>query len=186
MPVPAFLPITTARLVLRSLQRADADTLFFYRAPPEVYQYQGFAAANEQQQAVFWQMLAEQPDLPDSWFQLAICLAENQTMIGDLGLHFLTDTAQVEIGITLAPAFQGRGYASEAMSAVFDYLFTHLHKHRITASIDPRNLKSIALVRKMGMRQEGHFIKSFKAGEEWFDDLYFALLEEEYHAFPKP
>lgn len=37
------------------------------------------------------------------------------------------------------------------------YLFSDLKKHRITASVDPRNIKSVALLERIGMRKEAHF-----------------------------
>jgi len=80
-----------------------------------------------------------------TWFQLAIIKKATNQLIGDIGIHFLTSNSkngQVEIGYTLNKTFQGKGYAIEAISAVIDYLFNTLNKHRIIASIDPINLIS--------------------------------------------
>lgn len=52
---------------------------------------------------------------------------------------------------------QGKGYATEAAIGVIDYLFSDLKKHRITASVDPINIKSVALLERIGMRKEAHF-----------------------------
>jgi len=46
-------------------------------------------------------------------------------LIGDIGVRFLDDS-QVELGYTLSPEYQGKGYAAEAVNAVIDYLFTVL------------------------------------------------------------
>ena len=43
------------------------------------------------------------------------------------------DPRQCEIGFTLAPDYQGRGYATEAVRLLAGYLFTVRGKHRITA-----------------------------------------------------
>ena len=53
---------------------------------------------------------------------------------------------QVEVGCTLNKTFQGKGYATEALTAMVNYFFTILKKHRIVASIDPRNTASIRLM----------------------------------------
>ena len=63
-------------------------------------------------------------------------LKNKAKLIGDIGIQFLTDNEQVEIGYTLDPGFQGWGYALEAVKAVIDYLFFDLMKHRITSSVD--------------------------------------------------
>ena len=64
---------------------------------------------------------------------------------------------QVEIGYTLSPQYQGKGYGVEAVHSIIDYLFNNLNKHRITASVDPENTKSINLIEKLGMRERSTF-----------------------------
>ncbi|MEI7530117.1 MAG: GNAT family protein, partial [Elusimicrobiota bacterium] len=86
---------------------------------------------------------------------------------------------QAELGYTLAPEHQGKGYATEAVVRVVEYLFK-LKKHRITATADPRNTPSIKLMERLGMRKEGHFKKSFWTGKAWADDVAYALLREEW------
>lgn len=119
----------------------------------------------------------------DTWFQLAITLKETGLLVGDCGLHSLKhDPHQSEIGINLAPDQQGKGYATEALTAVLDFLFSILGKHRVSASTDPRNEPTIKLLRSLGMRQEAHFRESFWFKGEWTDDLVFAILRSEWEA----
>ena len=64
-----------------------------------------------------------------TWFQLAIELVETGELIGDCGLHTLADRpGQAEIGITMACEHQGRGYATEAVSCLLDYVFRRLDR----------------------------------------------------------
>ena len=59
-------------------------------------------------------------------------LLDGGKLIGDCGFRVVeSDPAQAEIGATLAPEFQGKGYASEALRALLNYLFTTLKKHRV-------------------------------------------------------
>lgn len=120
------------------------------------------------------------PNIQNTWFQLAVCTKENNRLIGDIGIHFLADD-QTEIGYTIAPDFQGQGYAAEALNAVIGYLFIDLNKHRIIASVDPDNIKSIKLLIKLGMRKEAHFVKSIKMNGTWFDDCVYVILNEEWN-----
>jgi RimJ/RimL family protein N-acetyltransferase len=94
-------------------------------------------------------------------------------------VHFIDDL-QVEIGYIVSTEFQGKGYSTEAVKEVIKYLFETLRKHRITASVDPRNLKSIKLLDRIGMRKEAYFKKSIWFNNEWTDDVVYAILEEEY------
>jgi RimJ/RimL family protein N-acetyltransferase len=64
--------------------------------------------------------------------------------------------------------------------ALLDYLFTVLNKHRVFASVDPRNEASMALLRSVGMRQEAHFRQSLFWKGEWVDDVVLGLLRSEW------
>lgn len=173
----------TSRLIIDTLQAGDAVGLFAYRSDPQVARYQGWQPTALEQAAAFIAAQARlQPATPDSWMQRAIRLREGGELIGDLGLHFPADLdAAVEFGISLAPAHQHCGYAVEAARTVLDWVFTSLGRHRVCASVDPRNQASIALLQALGLRQEAHFRESLKLHGEWVDDMAFGLLAKEWH-----
>jgi RimJ/RimL family protein N-acetyltransferase len=174
--------LTTARLRLDVLRDSDADTLFRYRSDPSVARYQGWCPASPDEALTF--IRAQQDlslDQPDGWLQWAIRRAQDDVLVGDLGLRRPAGPDDsYEFGISIAPAQQGKGYAGEAVRALFDFLFGTLKAHRVHASIDPRNLASAALLRSLGMRQEAHFRESLKWRGEWADDVIFALLDREW------
>jgi RimJ/RimL family protein N-acetyltransferase len=121
------------------------------------------------------------PDTAGSWYQLAIDRQPEGSVIGDCGLHFPDhETAQAEVGITLDPAHQGQGYATEALQAALAYLFEDLGKHRVFARVDPRNRPSVALMERLGMRCEGHLRETVWLHSEWADDLLYAILAHEW------
>ena len=100
-------------------------------------------------------------------------------LIGDIGIHFV-DQEQCEIGCTINKHYHQQGFAKEALNAVIYYLFKDLGKHRITASVDPKNTASIAMMKSLGFRLEAHHIKSLYFKNEWVDDVVFAVLKEEW------
>lgn len=175
-----FKPIITKRLELRKLNMNDKEDLFKYRSLPEVYKFQGFKPNDINEIDDFINNIANYPNIPNTWFQLGVFIKNKQSLIGDIGIHFLEDNAQVEIGYTLSPSYQGKGYAVEAVRSVINYLFFDLKKHRVIASLSPKNLKSIRLLEKLKMRKEAHFIKSFLEDDKWYDDCIYAVLEEEW------
>ena len=176
------IEIKTSRLYLRPISINDADTIFNYRSLPEVYEYQGWRPNSIAETKYFIKTQIEKKlNIPDSWYQIVVIKSDSDELIGDIGLHFLrNDNQQVEIGFTLSPIHQGKGFATEAVAAVVDFLFNSLQKHRVIASVDPRNTKSIQLIQRIGMRKEAHFIKSLWFNNEWVDDLTFAILKEEW------
>ena len=177
-----FNPLQTERLLIRKLAAKDAQVFFQYRSIFEVYRFQSFKPKNMKDVDAFYSSLAGYPNIRNTWFQLAVCLKDDNRLIGDIGMHFLDDDEHAEIGYTINPDFQGKGYGLEAVSAAIKYLFTALDKHRITASVDPENKKSIRLLEKAGMRKEAHFVKSIKVNSIWMDDCIYAILKEEFAA----
>ncbi|AGG88491.1 GNAT family N-acetyltransferase [Rhodanobacter denitrificans] len=177
------MELVTARLRIDALRPADAEALFACRADPAVARYQGWCPADVAAARGF---IVTQPLQPaHGWFQRAIRLRENGRLIGDLGLNLPEDArASVEFGISIAPAGQGRGYAGEAVRALFEQAFGAWGRHRVQASADPRNLACVALLRALGMRQEAHHRESLWLRGEWVDDVVFALLAREWLAPP--
>lgn len=179
-----FSDLVTSRLIVRRLVLTDAPALFHIRSQIAITQFQVWEPQSVDEVVAF---IEEQTTLdveePDTWFQLAITLKETELLVGDCGLHFLKhDPHQSEIGFNLAPDQQGKGYATEALTAVLDFLFSSLGKHRVSASTDPRNEPAIKLLRALGMRQEALFRESFWFKGEWTDDLVFAILRSEWEA----
>ena len=180
MPAPEIL---TERLVLTPLRSGDAPALLDYRSDPEVCRYQMWVPRSGEEALHFidgFQSVVF--DTPGTWFQLGIRLRDVGPLVGDLGVHFPPDEPlQVEIGVTVARGHQGRGFGTEAVRGLLGHLFGPCQKHRVFASVDPRNRASMALLNGVGMRQEAHFRESLWFKGEWVDDLVFAILQWEWN-----
>jgi RimJ/RimL family protein N-acetyltransferase len=174
--------IITGRLVLSPLVPGDAEDLFRYRSDPEVCRYQTWTPASiDEARAFIDSMGAVDFDTPGTWSQFGIRLKGSESLVGDAGVHFPEgEPRQAEIGVTVAPEHQGRGIATEAVEGVLGLLFGSLGKHRVYASVDPRNAASIAVLSRAGMRQEGHFRESLWVRGEWVDDLVYGILASEW------
>lgn len=174
--------IETQRLLLKALEIRDTQAMYAYRSDPAVTRYHSWRPASEEEVAAFIRKINETGfNVVGSWFQLGIYLKGNQELIGDLGVHFLPPgNRQTEIGFTIRPIQQRQGYAAEAVEALVSYLFKTLCKHRITASVDPKNTASLALLEKIGMRKEAHFRQSLWIADGWKDDVIYAVLNEEW------
>lgn len=174
--------ILTRRLRLSPLHPGDAEGLFDYRSDPEVCRYQAYEPGSlDDAQELIGGLQSIAFDIPDSWFQFGIRVQESGLLIGDIGAHFIaTDSRQVEIGFTVAPRHQGQGFGTEAVSGLIHHLLVVLQKHRVFASVDPRNKPCIKLLKRVGMRKEAHFRKSLWLKGEWVDDMVFGILRSEW------
>ncbi len=178
---PAFI-LPTMRLYLRPIRISDAEAIFEYKSNKEVNKFQGFIPKTVSEVEFFIKnKTARELNIENTWFQFVIICDGNNEIIGDVGVHFLEGgNNQVEFGITLRADYQQYGYAKEAMQTVFCFLFRDLKKHRITASVDPRNIPSIKLLESLKMRKEAYFKKSLFIENEWVDDIIYAILAEEF------
>ncbi len=121
------------------------------------------------------------PGIPGTWFQIAIEMKDTKVLIGDCAIHTLPqDANQAEIGFTLNPMYQNKGFAAEAVRYLLEYIFNVLDMHRVIAVTDVRNKNSIKLLEKLGFRREGHFIKNAWNKGEYTDEFLFAMLKEEW------
>ncbi|MDR2954222.1 MAG: GNAT family N-acetyltransferase [Prevotella sp.] len=173
--------LETTRLIIRPIRPEDKNEIFKYRSDKEVNKYQGWIPRTLEDVEIFIDKVAKHINEPGSWFQFVIIEKESQKIIGDLGLHFLdSENKQVEIGCTLDIDFHNKGYATESLRRVIEYVFRELGKHRITTSIDPDNTNSIRLMERLGFRKEAHFVESLFVNGKWTDDLVYALLAREW------
>jgi RimJ/RimL family protein N-acetyltransferase len=174
--------LASARLRLRRLHRDDASALCAYRSLPEVARYQSWESFGPDDAArLIDSQAAAEPNIPGTWFQMAIIHAATGSLIGDCGLHCRkADPREMEIGITLSPRHQGRRYADEAVECLLDYVFGSLDAHRVIATTDVLNRPAIALCRRLGFRQEAHFVEHLLFKGQWGSEFGFAMLKREW------
>nr|WP_240733964.1 GNAT family protein [Dyella soli] len=169
---------------LDALRDDDAPALFMYRSHPDVARYQGWQPTqlDEARRWIAGQNPTDTP-APGQWFQRAIRRLESGALIGDLGACMPAEPGMwVDIGITLAPSAQGRGFASEALAGFLAWLFAGQLVRRVTASVDPRNQACMRLMGRLGFRQEAHFVQSIPWQGGWADDVVWAMLAHEWAA----
>jgi ribosomal-protein-alanine N-acetyltransferase len=85
-----------------------------------------------------------------------------------------------EIGYAILPSERGKGYCTEAVKIMVDYLFLSRDIVRIQAHIDARNEASQKVLEKSGFKKEGIFRKEYFVRGEWRDSCTFSILREEW------
>ena len=88
---------------------------------------------------------------------------------------------QMEIGYVLVPSERGKGYCSEAVKIMVDYLFLSMGDIiRIQAHTDVRNAASQKVLEKVGFKKEGTIRKGYFARGAWTDWFLYSILREEW------
>lgn len=178
-----FTPLETKRLRLRRFQLTDLEVFQAYRADPSVAAYQSWTERFSMEDARWFieRQLEITPGELGSDAQLAIELKASGAMIGDVFLNTPKDQPhQAHIGYTLARRHQGHGYASEAVQRVLDHAFRVLGKHRVSACTYAENERSVALLERIGMRREAHFVQTQRFQDRWVDEYVYGLLRSEW------
>jgi RimJ/RimL family protein N-acetyltransferase len=182
MSIANFTTIETTRLRLRHFTDSDLPVFIAYRNDPVVAKYQSWEGISEPEASAFLQEQKEiQPGVPGQGMQIAIEFKETGVLVGDcyftINEH---DERQAEIGYTLSRAHQGQGFATEAVSCLLTYAFVTCNLHRIIAITDCENAASVALLERLGMRREGHFLQNVWFKGKWGDEYLYAILKEEW------
>ncbi|MDJ0688643.1 MAG: GNAT family N-acetyltransferase [Xenococcaceae cyanobacterium MO_188.B32] len=147
--------IKTPRLNLRYFTPNDLDILTPIFADPEVMHYSISGVKTRSQTEEFINRRLSQYQ-KYNFGLYAIVHQANQELIGYCGLlvwNFETGE-EIEIGYRLARAYWGQGLATEAAIAVRDYAWKQLNINRLICIIDPDNIRSIRVAKKLGMNYE--------------------------------
>jgi RimJ/RimL family protein N-acetyltransferase len=180
-PHPA-LP-TTPRLLLRRFGRADLPAMVAYRSDPAVARYQSWTPdwSMADAEAFLQTDQATRIGASGTWTQIALVERATGALCGDLALHFIgAQPDTVELGVTLAPAHQGRGLAAEALQAVVAWLFAAHGTHRVLAHADARNAAVRRLLARVGLRQEAELREADWWKGEWTTLCIYAVLAHEW------
>ncbi|RWJ04829.1 MAG: N-acetyltransferase [Mesorhizobium sp.] len=99
--------------------------------------------------------------------------------IVNLSQIFRKDFQNAYLGFYGSAAFAGRGLMTEAVRLAARYAFDEIGLHRLEANIQPGNLRSIALVRRIGFRKEGFSTRYLRINGIWCDHERWALLSDD-------
>lgn len=168
--------LETERLRIREFCPEDWRAVYEYLSDPMVMKYipEGIFSEEKTQEFVGENMGDKSEKFP------VILKAENR-LIGHIAYHpwFMPQT--YEIGWVFSPRYYNQGYATEAAAAFLKYGFEEQKLHRIIATCQPQNPPSYRVMEKIGMRREGEFRQCiFRENGEWWDELFYAMLEEDW------
>jgi RimJ/RimL family protein N-acetyltransferase len=144
--------VATARLRFAPLEAAHAADLFEAFSDPQIYEHIGggppISVAELAEQ--FARRAAGPGSNQARWLNYAVQLQDSGEWIGRLEATIIPQWA--EVAYVFGPAYWGRGYAAEAMTALHDHLWKDWSVAECWATTSPHNLRSIRLLRRLGYR----------------------------------
>jgi ribosomal-protein-alanine N-acetyltransferase len=148
--------LETERLLLRHFILDDLEELFALYSDPDIRKYfpEGVLTRDETKEELEWHMNGH-PEYPEFGLWATIH-KETRKFIGRCGLlpWEIESKLEVEIAYLLDKQFWGRGLATEAAKGILAYGFEKLDLTRLICLIDPHNLASQKVAKRIGMNLE--------------------------------
>ncbi len=149
--------IETSRLILRRFTLDDAKQMYDnYASDEKVTKYMTWQPHADI--GVTKSLLREWVDAyeKDDYYNWAIVLKDKEELIGSIGAtQVFGKIDAVSVGYCLASKYWHKGYTSEALAAIIEFLFDKVRVNRIEATHDVNNPNSGGVMRKCGMTKEG-------------------------------
>jgi len=90
-------------------------------------------------------------------------------------------TRSAQVGYWIGGSWQGSGIMRLSVAMVLDHLLGPVGLHRVEINVRPENVRSLALCRGLGLREEGLRRGYMHINGAWADHVSFAALAEEVH-----
>ena len=167
--------IVTPRLRLRPLCASDVPALREWMPDPSLYPYWGKGPGKTDKDPA---LLFEKPVRPTKSFRLGIEETASGKVIGELWVYRIENDRMASAAIRLANASQGKGFGTEALSAMTGFCFAHTELQRLWAEADIRNIPSQRILEKCGYTREGS-IRQGKMVNAWCDYYIYGILKSD-------
>lgn len=110
----------------------------------------------------------------------AAVLRETGELVGAVGLSITRRYDRAEIGYWIGRPYWGRGYCTEAATAVMAFGFTNYRLNRVYATHFVRNPASGRVMQKLGMTREGTLRQHAKRWDRFEDFVVYGILRSEW------
>jgi len=179
--------LTTDRLTLRDFIEGDYCRVNEYRSDERYLRYYHEEARTEAGARTFESLvMGWAAEVPRRNFQLAIVRTSDNLLIGNCGVRTTSAVdREAEFGCELDPHAWRQGYATEAGRAILSYAFDFLGMHRVWSRTIAENRSAVRLAERLGMGLEGCLRESNFFRERWWDNLVYAILEQDWRNTPR-
>lgn len=165
--------------VLRKIRFEDIGQVFAGLSNPDVIAHYGVSydslEATSEQMNWYEKILTEKSGI---WWGIA--KLDSDELIGACGFNdWVPAHRTIHLGYWLLPEYWRRGIARKAIPYILRYAFNEMNVHRIHADVEPENLPSSNLLRKLGFTYEGTLRDVECKNQEYVSLMQFGLIEND-------
>jgi len=173
--------LQTERLDLREFVAADFDAVHAYASDPLVTRFTSFGPNTRDETRDFLtRTIKASGETPRRSFVFGIVDRNSGQLFGSAGLESCDATGRhFTFGYCLHRDWWGRGFGSEAATALVEFGFEQLEGHRLWAHVFVGNTASARILEGLDFRQEGIALKSAYIRNAWHDLITYARLSSE-------
>ncbi len=176
--------LTTSQLHLSEIVTNDVKYIHALNSLPEVDEFNtsGIPESLDETQNLVLGWIDSQKKEPKERYTFSIVNKETNEFIGIVGLKMgKPNYRSAEIWYKLFPKTWKKGYATETVKEILRFCFTELKLHRIEAGCAIENIGSIKVLEKCGFIREGQTRKLLPIRDNWIDNYFYAILEEDHN-----
>jgi ribosomal-protein-alanine N-acetyltransferase len=114
----------------------------------------------------------------DKQVKLGVFNPQNQRLIASIDFSQIVRGPMQScfVGYSIDAQSQGQGLMQQFMPLCLEYMFNHVHIHRVTATYMTTNLRSAALLERLGFEKEGYAKSYLNIAGTWEDHILTALV----------
>jgi RimJ/RimL family protein N-acetyltransferase len=114
-------------------------------------------------------------------FSYAITHGAPRVLVGLIQVRRLDTTFETaEWACMIAPSSRGSGVFVEATRLVASFTFNSVGSHRLESRVLSQNDRASGALRKIGATQEGILRRSVRLGDDYLDQILWAVLKEDW------
>ena len=171
-----FPILETERLILRQLAATDAQDSFLFLSDEETMRYYDPSPMTQREQAEKSIERHRRRFAQHEALRWGITLKGENRIIGNCGYSWDAENRNAALSYILSKHYWKKGIMTEALTAIIQFGFEHIHLHRIEAQVAYPNLASTRLLEKLGFQEEGRLRDRQYANNQFVDERMFGLI----------
>lgn len=178
---PQFPELSTERLILRKMTKADAKELFQIWSDDEVTKYMNMTSFINMEQTLYMIDFLNNLFKNKEGIRWGIVRKEDNILIGTCGFNtWIKKSSRGEIGYELGQKYWGNGYITESLKEVIRFGFEETQLNRVEAFVVPEASQSIRVLEKLNFKKEGTLREYGFWNNRYWDEHIYSLLRKEW------
>ena len=171
------LSLSTARLKISLMTNDDRANFKLLQTDIELMEFIGSIPSEKELKEKFEQRIDPWEKNEFQWQSLIVKDKITNTFIGSISFKLDSiEFERAEMGYMMLKEHHGKGYTTEACTALITCLFDILQVRKIISRCKVENIGSWKVMEKLGLKREGCFEMHSQANGIWGDDYSYGLV----------